>query len=177
MAVWHIPTGELIKSTLCNTYYSSISLIENDHESKLMFATVGRESFKLWKVSDTHELLFFDVELPEPELNLTSITVTPVLGEPYNTSVALIGTVEGDVIICEPHSVQFLAKVNRVMGREIIFIKCDQNEVLLTDGADNLVRYTIEEGKPLFTEPGTVLTAESPVKAIGVDGNTREQNQ
>jgi len=173
LVVWEVKSGSLIKSTVCPASYSGISLIDNI-ESKLMFATVGREVFRLWKVDYNYELLFFDVELPEPDLNLTAVSVTPVLGNPYNSSVVLIGTEEGDVIISSPETVQFLAKVNSVMQKEITLIECKGEAILLADSAGNIVRHTINEDEPLFTEPGVIITLDGPISAISFDENLEE---
>jgi hypothetical protein len=136
-----------------------------------MFATVGKEAYRLWKVDDNKELLFFDVELPESDLSLTAICSTPVLGTPYNASVVMIGTVDGDVIINNPDNGQYLAKVNSVMGGSITLIESRGNAIILADDAGNMVRHSINDGQPLFTEPGIILSLDAPVSAISFDEN------
>ena len=166
--------GSLIKSTVCPKGYNGISLINHDEDSKLMFTTVGKECFRLWKIDSARELLFFDVELPEEDLNLTAVTTSPMLGAPYNTSLILIGTELGDVILTNPTNVQFLAKINHVMVGPITLIECRGNGILLADTSGNLVRHSIIEGQPLFTEPGIIINLESPVSAISFDENLLE---
>ena len=174
LAVWDMEDGTLIKSTVCPVAYNGISLIESDSESKLMFATVGKECYRLWKVDFVKELLFFDVELPESELNLTAVGVTPVLGAPYNCSLVLIGTEDGDVIINNPENVEFLAKVNKVLQRPITLIECRRNGILLADTAGNLIRHSIKETIPLFKEPGDIINFEAPISAVSFDENLIE---
>lgn len=72
IVIWNIEDGLVIKSTICPTHYSGMTLIDSK-DSKLMFATVGNQAYRLWKIDEDEELLFFDVELPENDLNLTAI--------------------------------------------------------------------------------------------------------
>lgn len=122
LVLWDVQEGLVIKSTICPVPYSSVTLLENN-DSKLMFATVGSDSYRLWKVDEDNELLFYDVELPESDLTLSAICSTGKLTHPYNAAVVLIGTVEGDIIINNPDNGQFLAKVNSVMQGTITLIE------------------------------------------------------
>lgn len=134
-----------------------------------MFATAGNQSYRLWKVDNDNELLFFDVALPEEDLNLTAVCATPLLGSPYFTSVVLIGTVEGDIIINNPTDGEFLAKVSACMNGAITLIECRGSGIILADDACNLVRHTITEGHQLFKEPGVVLRLDGPISAVSFD--------
>lgn len=88
-----------------------------------MFASVGNQAYRLWKLDDSNELLYFDMELPENDLNLTAVAMTPILGEPYNASVVLIGTMDGDIILSNPDNGSYLAKINSVMQGAITLIE------------------------------------------------------
>jgi len=122
LVLWDVEEGIVIKSTICPVAYSGITLIDSS-DSKLMFATVGNQAYRLWKLDNNHELLYFDVDLPENDLNLTAVSSTSMLGEPYNSSVVLIGTIEGDVVINNPDNGQYLAKINSVMSGAITLIE------------------------------------------------------
>lgn len=171
LVVWDVEDGIVIKSTICPMPYSGITLLEGGEDCRFMFATVGKESYRLWKVDGGKELLFFDVDLPENDLSLTAICSTPVLGAPYNASVVMIGTVDGDVIINNPDNGQYLAKVNSVMGGSITLIESRGNGIILADDAGNMVRHSINADQPLFTEPGIILSLDAPVSAISFDEN------
>lgn len=173
LVVWDVEDGLVIKSTMCPVSYNGISLLDN-YDCRLMFTTAGNEVYRLWKLDSGNELLFFDVDLPESELNLTAVCSTPTLGDPYNIPVVLIGTDEGDIIINNPEDGQFLAKVNAVMSSSITLIECRGRAIILADASGNLVRHTITDGEPLFTEPGIILTLEGPVTAISFDENLEE---
>ena len=88
-----------------------MTLIDSN-DWRLMFATVGLQAYRLWKIDEDEELLFFDVDLPENDLSLTSIWSTPKLPTPYNASLVLIGTNYGDVILNNPLNGQYLAKIS-----------------------------------------------------------------
>ena len=115
-----------------------------------MFATVGNQAYRLWKIDEDDELLFFDVELPENDLNLTSIWSTPKLQSPYNASLVLIGTNYGDVILNNPENGQYLAKIKQVMGSTITLIECRANAIILADDLGNIVRNSIKPGEGLL---------------------------
>lgn len=139
-----------------------------------MFATAGNQVYRLWKLDHDNELLFFDVSLPENELVLTALCSTPVLGEPYNASVVLIGTDEGDIVISNPETGDFLAKINSVVSSAITLIECRGSGVIIADDKGNLVRHAVCEGVPLFTETGIILSLEGPVSAISFDDDLEE---
>ena len=46
-----------MKSAMCPVPYSGIALLE-PQDCKLMLATVGKESYRLWKIENDNELLF-----------------------------------------------------------------------------------------------------------------------
>ena len=98
-------------------------------EGEFTFATVGNNSFKLWKVDNEGELLFFDVDLPE-DLILTSIEQTEFLSAPYNCQVLLIGDVTGHILIVNSSSLEFIAKVN-VFDCEIGLIRSTKTSVII----------------------------------------------
>jgi hypothetical protein len=139
-----------------------------------MFASVGNQAYRLWKLDDSNELLYFDMELPENDLNLTAVALTSVLGEPYNASIVLIGTIEGDIILSDPENGGYLAKINSVMQGAITLIECREKAIILVDDAASIVRHQIIEGAPLFTEPGIILNLDGPITAISFDEELNE---
>ena len=57
LVIWDVEDGLAIKSAICPVAYSGIALLE-PQDCKLMLATVGKESYRLWKVENDNELLF-----------------------------------------------------------------------------------------------------------------------
>ena len=138
-----------------------------NQDGEFTFATVGHNTFKLWKVDSEGELLFFDVDLPE-ELTLTSIENTEYISAPYNASLFLIGDSEGHVLVVNSATLEFLAKVD-VFDCEIGLIKANSTSILICNENGNVFNSPINAGKDLFSEKGTCIELDSPAVAIFFD--------
>ena len=57
LVIWDVEEGLAMKSAMCPVPYSGIALLE-PQDCKLMLATVGKESYRLWKIENDNELLF-----------------------------------------------------------------------------------------------------------------------
>ena len=146
------------------------------YSSDLIFATCGKSTIKLWKVDlgNTNDLLFLDVPLSEPELNYTAIECTNSLSAPYDCSIVLIGTSDGDIILYNPETNEFLAKVVKVSESEIGLIKISNSGILIGDSTGNLTKHTITPGSELFSQVATNLTFDSPVVSCSFDEDMNE---
>jgi len=140
-----------------------------------MFATVGNNDFKLWKVDDdgSEDLVFLQIPLAE-EVCLTSITCSPVLPTPYNSPLLIMGTHNGDIILFNPMTNQFEAKIAEVCKSQIGLIKATETSILIGDAEGNLSKQQINPGQTLFSTEGIELVLGSPVSAISFDPDNNE---
>jgi hypothetical protein len=173
LVLWDVEEGLAVKSTICPVRYNGITLLD-PQDSRLMFATVGREHYRLWKIENDNELLFYDAELPEQDMNLTAISTTTKLGAPYDSTLVLMGTEEGDIVVHNPENGTYLAKVNAVMRGAITLIETRPNCLVLADSLGNLIRHNIIEGQSLFTEPGVLLNIDGAISGISFDEELNE---
>lgn len=139
-------------------------------QTELIFATVGNNQFRLWKLDTdgSNDLLFLEVPMPE-EANLTAVCATPFLNAPYNTSLLLLGTSEGSIIVFNSMTNEFIAKVGEVARGPIGLIHATESAVFVADESGRLVRSEVVPEKDLFNTPGTNLELDSPIVAISFD--------
>ena len=142
----------------------------------LVFATVGFETIRLWKIDEESEdLLVLDV--PCEKANFTSVASTGKLSAPYNCSqLLIIGTETGDVILYDPERENdgFLAKIEGVCKSQIGMIHTTETSIILGDIMGSIIRQPITPDAYFFEEQGTYLQLEAPAVAFSFEATGKE---
>lgn len=175
IAVWNLEEGSLISSAQFEGHINDITVFADSTE--LIFATVGYNQFKLWKIDyedGSNDLLFLDISPPEQDQDLISCTYTPKLPAPYNQSLILIGDSLGNVILFNPLTNTFQAKVDSVSKGAIGLIEVSDRAILIGDDQGNFIQSKIVEGQNLFIEEGISIENESPIVALSFDRRSNE---
>lgn len=95
-----------------------------------MFATVGLNQLKMWKLETDQSLLFYEMDLPE-EIHLTAIDYTPFMNAPYNQNLLIVGDSNGNILLVGTNQFDFIAKIDNVFNSAIGLIQVKDQSILI----------------------------------------------
>lgn len=169
IVVWDVEQGSVVTSTINTGSVNDISILSNPDE--LIFATVGNQSFKMWKIDPEtmEDLLYLDIPLVDNESNLTAIASINSMPAPYNCSILLLGDSEGGIVVYTPESNEFIAKINKVVQGSIGLIQVYEESIMVSDDQGSWTYSKIIPEQALFSQEGVVISNKAPVVAASFD--------
>ena len=144
LAVFDVNEGSLLlPPTLIRNQIASKIVVEPNKEEGLEFITVGPQGcFIWWKVEGDEEgenltLMCQNVEMKEElkEADFVTAAFTPIILQPYGSSIVLLGTANGEIVAYNPKEGKWLdgGTPRQMMSGEVGQIIVRNGQVVVAD--------------------------------------------